>query len=224
MMKENILKSSFAVWNQLSVEEQQLLIDSVETKVFQEHQIIHRGSLDCTGLIIIVEGALRAYITSSEGKEVTLYHLYPYDICLFSASCLLKDINFEVEIECEQTTTCYLIPTARYEAILSRSATLLQYNHSILAKKFSSVVWLLEQIVFNRLDQRLATYLIDQTYNLDNNTLHYTHEKIAKDLGTAREVISRMLKYFESERMIRLERNKITLLDDMKLSQLIKKV
>ena len=223
MIKESILKSSFAIWNQLSDEEQKLLLESVELKQFRQHQMIHRGNFDCSGLIIIVEGALRAYITSSEGKEITLYHLYQYDICLFSASCLLKDIDFEVEIECERDTTCYLIPTNRYEVILSKSNILLEYNHSILAKKFSNVVWLLEQIVFNRLDERLATYLIDQTYFLESNTLSYTHDKIAKDLGTAREVISRMLKHFETERILQLERNKITILDLEKLSKLMRK-
>ncbi len=213
MNTEKILKRSFSIWNTLRLNEQNMLISSAIIKTFHPNEIIHRGHFDCSGLIIIASGSLRAYISSPSGKEVTLYHLYKDDICLFSASCMLKDINFEVEIASEQDTVCLLIPTSKYEEIITLSPTIYNFTNTILAKKFSSVMWLLEQIVFYSFDKRLSDYLLDQSYNIDSSILYYTHEKIAKDLGTAREVVSRMLKYFEEEKLLKLERNKITLLD-----------
>lgn len=217
---EKTLKRSISIWDTLSSQEQKMLTSTAIVKKFQPKEIIHRGHFDCSGLIIIESGSLRAYITSPNGKEVTLYHLYRDDICLFSASCLLKDINFEVEISSEQETICLLIPTSKYEEIISVSPLIYNFTNTILAKKFSSVMWLLEQIVFYSFDKRLADYLLDQTYNLDSHILNYTHEKIAKDLGTAREVVSRMLKYFEQEKLVTLKRNQISLINLEGLSHL----
>ncbi|MDD4212554.1 MAG: Crp/Fnr family transcriptional regulator [Bacilli bacterium] len=217
---ETTLKNSFSIWPSLPVDEKRAITQACEVKIFHKNDIIHRGHFDCTGLIIISEGCLRAYITSPQGKEVTLYHLYQYDICLFSASCLLKDINFDVEIACEEETIAVLIPTSRYERLVSDLPILSQYTSTILSEKFSNVMWLLEQIIFHSFDRRLANYLIDQSYQREDETLPFTHEKIAKDLGTAREVVSRMLKHFEEESMVKLERNKIMITNLSALSRL----
>ncbi|MFA6890112.1 MAG: cyclic nucleotide-binding domain-containing protein, partial [Bacilli bacterium] len=127
---EKTLQNSFSIWPTLTSNEKNLLFSACEVREFHKGDIIHRGHFDCTGLIIIETGSLRSYITSPNGKEVTLYHLYRHDICLFSASCLLKDINFEVEIACEEETTCLLIPTSQYETIISTSSTIFQYTNT----------------------------------------------------------------------------------------------
>ena len=132
----------------------------------------------------------------------------------------MKNINFDIYLECEEDTEIILIPTEKYKDILDSSKTISNYINNILSSRFSDMMWIFEQFVFHSLDKRLANYLLDQEH--DNN-VNVTHEKIANDLGSAREVISRMLKFFENEKIIQLSRNKIIILNINKLESIAEK-
>ncbi len=218
-----ILANNFLIWDKLTSEEKTKITNVAVIKRFVAGEAIHHGSYDCSGLIILISGSLRAYMMNESGKQITLYRLFEKDICLFSASCIMKDITFDFYIDCEKDATVVLIPIDLYKEIVDNSRTILDYTNRILTSRFSDIMWIFEQMAFHSLDKRLAYYLIEQSYNEDSNTLNFTHEKIANDLGTAREVISRMLKYFELEKIVELKRNKIIILDEKKLSEISEK-
>lgn len=214
-------KNIISIWNDLNDKGKNIITDNYKILNYKKGDTIHKGNLTCLGLIIVLNGTLRAYISSSNGKEITLYKLLNNDICLLSASCIMKDINFDIYLECEEDTDIILIPTEKYKELLDSSKVFSDYINSILSSRLSDTMWVLEQFVFHSLDKRLANYLLEQENN--NDILNITHEKIANDLGSAREVISRMLKYFENEDIIKLGRNEIKILDYKLLNDISEK-
>src|SRR5699024_10053988 len=103
---------------------------------------------DCLGLLLIQSGQLRAFILSDEGREITIYRLLDMDICLFSASCMMHSIQFEITIEAEKDTDFWIIPADVYKEIMEQSAPLANYTNEIMAARFSEVMWLIEQILW----------------------------------------------------------------------------
>ena len=171
-------------------------------------------------MFVVKSGQLRAYSVSDEGKEITLYRLLERDICLFSAACMMSSIRFEITIETEKDSEIWIIPTETYHGIMEQSAVLANYTCQILASRFSEIMWLMDQILFKRFDARLATFLLEESAIESSDTLEITHERIANHMGTAREVVTRMLKYFQSEEMVSLTRGGVRLLDHAKLGKL----
>ncbi|HRR37020.1 MAG TPA: cyclic nucleotide-binding domain-containing protein, partial [Clostridia bacterium] len=104
------ISNLFPVWYHLTEEQKQLLNDKVYIKDVKKGTVLHRGDEDCDGLYIVRTGQLRAYIISDQGKELTLYRLFEMDICLFSASCILSNIQFEIIVEAEKDTSILIIP------------------------------------------------------------------------------------------------------------------
>ena len=176
--------------------------------------------MDCTGLLLIKSGLLRAYILSDEGREITIYRLFERDMCLFSASCIMRSIQFEITIEAEKDTELWVIPAEIYKSIMEESAPVANYTNELMATRFSDVMWLIEQILWKSLDKRVAAFLLEESAIEYSNELKITHEIIANHLGSHREVITRMLRYFQSEGMVRLSRGTIVLLDRKKLEAL----
>lgn len=211
------------IWGQLPPEMQKLIEESVVSKTFLPGEFVHRGAEDCSGIYMLLSGAMRAFINSENGKEITLYRLFDRDICLFSASCTMKNISFEVFIQAEKETRTLLLPTKIYEHLQSTSLPFANYVNQLLSSHFSDVMWVIEQIVFMSLDERLAFFLSDQAGIEGSETLSITHDQIARHLGTAREVITRMLKYFASEGIVSLSRGVIEIKDRKKMHQIFAK-
>lgn len=208
------------IWKQLTKEDQRALEQAAVFRSVPKGTILHNGSADCIGVLVIKSGQLRSFIVSDEGKEVTLYRLLERDICLFSAACMMSSIRFEVTIEAEKDSEVWLIQTEYYHEVMERSAPLANYTCQILASRFSEVMWLMDQLLFKRFDARLATFLLEESAIEGSDSLDITHEKIANHMGTAREVVTRMLKYFQEERMVSLTRGGVTLQDRAKLTAL----
>ncbi len=201
------------VFHQMTPAQQQILNNALITKTVPKGTILHNGSADCAGLVLVEEGQLRAYSLSDEGREVTLYRLLDRDICLFSASCVMQSVQFEVIIQAEKDTRVHIIPPHIYKKVVEESAPLANYINALLASRFSEVMWLMEQIMWKSMDKRLAAFLVDESRLDDTTCLKITHESIANHLGTAREVVTRMLRYFQSEGMVRLTRGTVELTD-----------
>ncbi len=208
------------VWNKLLPAEQSLLSASAEVRSVRRGTVIHNGSLDCTGLLLVRSGQLRAYILSPEGREITVYRLFERDLCLLSASCMMRSIQFEITIEAEKDTQFFLIPPELYRSIMDTSAPLANFTNEVMATRFSDVMWLLEQILWKSFDKRLAAFLLEEAAIENSLTLKITHELIGNHMGNPREVVTRMLKYFQNEGMVRLSRGAVELLDTKKLRDL----
>lgn len=210
----------FPVWNRLTAAQQNRLLTGLTSRKAKKGTILHNGSADCTGLLLIKTGQLRAYILSDEGREITIYRLFDRDMCLFSASCILNSIQFEITITAEKDTEFWLIPSELYKNLLTESAPLANYTNELMAARFSDVMWLIEQVLWKSLDKRLAAFLLEEAAIEDSNELKITHEIIANHLGSHREVITRMLRYFQSDGIVKLSRGKITLLNPERLEAL----
>lgn len=204
----------------MTASEQRSIEDSAIERTASKGTVLHNGSDDCVGLFLVQSGRLRAYIMSDEGKEVTLYRLFDGDICLFSASCMIQSIQFDIIIKAETDSTMWMVPADVYKGIMDRSAVLSGYTNQIMASRFSEVMWLVEQIMWKSFDKRLAAFLINERSLSGTDTLTITHEQIASHLGTAREVVTRMLRYFKSEGMLMLSRGTIELTDVKRLAAL----
>lgn len=211
------LSEFFPVWDRMTEAERETLENAAQLRVAPRGTILHNGSADCVGLFLVRSGQLRAYMLSGEGNEVTLYRLFERDVCLFSASCMMASIQFEITIEAEKDTELLVIPAEAYKRAMERSAALANYTNEIMAQRFSEVMWLIEQIMWKSMDKRLAGFLVAESALEQQDSLRLTHERIANHLGTAREVVTRMLRYFQSEGLVELTRGEIRLLDRRKL-------
>lgn len=214
------LQQYFPIWNKLTEKEQALLLKNARLENAEKGKIIRQGS-SCVGLLVITSGQLRAYITSAEGRQITIYRLLDYDICLFSASCMMKDIQFEITIEAEKESEFFVIPAPIYKELMNNSLVIANYTNQLLASRITEVMWLVDQVLFKSLDKRLASFLLEESNLEDAVTLEITHEKIASHIGSAREVITRMLKYFQAEKLVKLSRGSIELIDIKRLSELV---
>lgn len=207
------LNDFFPVWDQLTPAQREKLTSSAARRTVQKGNAIHSGSLDCTGLLLVERGQLRAYILSDEGREITLYRLLAGDICLFSASCMMRSIQFEIMIEAEKDTELWSIPADSYKIVMEQSAPLANFTNEVMAARFSEVMWLLEQILWKRFDQRLAGFLLEESVLEGTDVLKITHETISNHLGNPREVVTRMLRYFQSEGLVKLTRGTVEITD-----------
>lgn len=210
----------FPVWNKLNAAQKDRIQGGLIERQVRKGTILHNGSLDCTGLFLIRSGQLRAYILSDEGREITLYRLFDMDICLFSASCMMRSIQFEVIIEAEKDTELWVIPAEIYKSVMEESAPVANYTNELMAARFSDVMWLIEQIMWKSLDKRVAAFLLEEAAIEDTKELKITHERIANHLGTHREVVTRMLRYFQSEGMVKLSRGTVTITQEEPLRRL----
>ena len=213
-------KDYFPVWDKLTKQQQEHLDGSVTFHRVKKGTVIHNGSLECTGVILVKSGQLRSYILSHEGREITLFRLFDMDICVLSAPCIMRSIQFDVTVETEKDTELWIIPPYAYRTIMDESAALANFTNEIIASRFSEVMWLMEQIMWRSMDKRLAAFLLEESAIEDTDTLKITHETIANHMGTHREVVTRMLRYFQSEGMVRLTRGAVELADKKRLTEL----
>lgn len=213
-------QSYFPVWSKLTVPQQTRILTGLTERNVQKGALLHNGSADCTGLLLVKSGQLRAYILSDEGREITVYRLFDRDLCLFSASCMLRSAQFDITIEAEKDTGLWVIPAEVYRSIMEQSAPLSNYTNEVMAARFSEVMWLVEQVMWKSMDKRVAAFLLEEAAIEKTDRLSITHETIANHLGTHREVVTRMLRYLQGEGMVRLSRGTVELLDAKKLTAL----
>ena len=214
------LSGGFPIWDKLTAQQRETLIAAAAVRFAKRGTLLHGGSGDCLGLLVVREGQLRAYILSEEGREITLYRLFQRDICLFSAACAMGSLQLDIALEAEKDTEFFLIPPEVYRSVMEASAPLANYTNTLMAERFSQVMWLMEQVMWHSFDRRLAAFLLEESTLEGSARLELTHERIAAHLGTAREVVTRMLRYFQSEGLVRLSRGAVELTDTAGLRRL----
>ena len=214
-----LFRENFPFWDKLTAAEQEVFCNSSQEISFGKGRNIHNGN-ECTGIILIKSGSLRLYILSDEGKEITLYRLFPGEMCMLSASCVLNNLTFDVFVDAEELSNCVVVGGCGYAALAERMPEAKIFALEVAMARFSDVMWVMQQILFMSMDKRLAIFLLDEASHDGTDTISLTHEQIAKYMGSAREVVSRMVKYFASEGLIKSSRGGIQILDKAKLRAL----
>lgn len=203
------LENKVPFYKKFNIDEKEIFDSkSMHVKYNKDH-MVYMADRNCSGLIIVLKGTLRAFLNSQEGKEITLYRLLDGDVCILSASCIFKNINFNINLKAIEDTEVIILPSRYLDSLSKSNSALQQYILELTQSKFSDVMWVIEQVVFTSFDKRLIGYLDEQNCKI----IKITHDTIAKDLGTAREVVSRMLKYFEKEGMVKLSRGTIEIIN-----------
>ncbi|SJZ55487.1 Crp/Fnr family transcriptional regulator [Anaerorhabdus furcosa] len=218
---QHIIEDTIPAWTNLSNHEKEYLLNNSIEVGYKAHQTIHGEQDSCLGVLIIEEGDLRIYMLSEEGREITLYRLSKGDVCILSASCILSSISFDVFIDTETNVTGILINTEAFSKLMDKNIYLENYVYKLTTERFSDVMWAMQQVLFMSMDKRLAIFLLDEMNRSKTDCIEVTHETIAKYIGSAREVVSRMLKYFEKEGIVELNRGGILVTNKKKLKDLI---
>lgn len=212
-----LFSDAFPFWDGLSDWDKDTFVKSSIRVKFNRGANIHDGG-ECTGVILIKSGCLRLYLLSDEGKEVTLYRLFPGEMCIFSASCVLDTLTFDVFIDAEEDTECVIVGGCAYEGVWQKSDEVKIFTYETALSRFSDIMWVMQQILCMSMDKRLAIFLLDEISKSGGDTVKLTHEQIAKYMSSAREVVSRMLKYFASEGILTASRSEgIKIIDKKKL-------
>lgn len=219
-LKQSILQEMLPFWDGLRDEDKSLLLTNVHTAEFDKGTVLNTKDNRCAGLFLIMEGRIRAFAITQDGKEVTLFRLLDRDLCIFSASCVMSGINFDISISAETSVKALQIPPSIYEQLSKKDVAVANFTNDILSSRMSDVMWVLEQILFMRFDRRLAIFLLEQSALEDSDKLGITHEQIAGHLGSAREVVTRMLSYFAKEGLVSLTRGTVTLLNRKELQRM----
>lgn len=216
---ESIYSDVFPFWNEISEREKEFICNHSTDIVYKKGTTIH-DSTECSGVIFVQSGCLRVYMMSDEGKDITLYRLYKGDMCMLSASCVLSSITFDVLIDAEEDSECYVINGSAFMKISNDNPKVKIFSLETAVSRFSDVMWVMQQILFMSMDKRLAIFLLDESSRIGSDFIALTHEQIAKYIGSAREVVSRMLKYFVNEGIVKSSRKGITIIDKQRLRAL----
>ena len=218
-MFDPIYKEIFPFWDKISETDKDYICQNSYTITYPKDTNIHDGN-ECSGVIFVRSGSLRLSIMSDEGKDITLYRLHQRDMCMLSASCVLQTITFDVFINAEEDSECYVISGPAFAAVSERNPSIKIFALESAVSRFSDVMWVMQQILFMSLDKRLAIFLSDESARTGSDTITLTHGQIAKYIGSAREAVSRMLKYFTNEKIVEVSRGGIKILDKRRLRKL----
>ncbi len=207
------LLSKFPFWSNLSPEEKRYLEKCFIIKEYSKGAYIHSGNDDCLGPSLILKGEVRMCLLSEEGREITLYRLYPDDVCVLSASCIIEKITFDTHMIAQTECTLLTIFPGAFKKLSENNLYAKCFVYELATERFSAVVWTMQNIIFKGFDRRLAGFLISEYDRTGNAEIKLTHEAIAGYISSAREVVARMVKRFSDEGWIEQKRGSIKLTD-----------
>lgn len=216
-----LLKETLTFWNQLTDIQQKMLIENAVSSSYPKGKILHSADYECIGTLIVKSGSLRVYILSEDGREITLYRINDGEICVLSASCVLQSITFDVYIDVVSDCELIQLCSKAFSAIIEGNIYAEAFTYKLTTERFSDVMWAMQQILFMSFDKRLAIFLLDEAASLHSDEIRLTHEQIARLMGSAREVVTRMLKYFSSEGYVELSRGTVRITDKNRLKALV---
>ena len=214
------LGNYFSIWNKLTPDHREKIAAASEFRKAKKGTVLHNGSMDCLGLLVIKSGQLRSYMLSPDGREITINRLFEMDVCLFSASCVMPSMQFDIIIEAEKDSELWIVPACLFKDLMDESIVVANYCNELISSHFSELMWLVEQIMWKSFDKRLAAFLLEEIQIEGTPVLKITHEKIAGHMGTAREVVTRMLRYFQGENLVKLTRGAVEITDKKGLEKL----
>jgi CRP/FNR family transcriptional regulator len=173
--------------------------------------ICHEGS-ECSHLALVLSGTARVYKLGASGREITLYRIGSGESCILTASCIISQLSFPAFALCEEEVEALVIPAASIRQWMDESVAWRKYLFGMVAQRMANIISVIEEVAFRRMDQRIADLLLERSGGAPG-LIKTTHQEIASDLGTSREVVSRILKDFEGSGLIRVARGVVELLD-----------
>lgn len=215
------LQEKLSFWADLNEQEQALLTQHHHLVQYRAGQLVRGENTDCLGLLLVVSGSLRAYLLSLEGRAVTLYRVKAGETCVLAASCILDAISFDTQIEADEDTEVVLIPIDIYSRLVKNNLSVECNSYKTALERFGEVVAGVERLVFLNLEQRLTSFLLDESSQTRSDTVYMTHEQLAVHIGSAREAVSRSLKSLSKQGVVELFRGGVKLLDKKALYQIL---
>ena len=206
------LEEYLPFFSKLSEEDRREIRRTTRKIGFRTGDVVHTVN-ECSGLIVVLSGQLKASAINEDSREITLFRLFERDVCLFSASCVMRNIEFDVEVKAAEDSICMVVPSDVFNSIKERNISVMKFMNDIITSRMSDVMWLMDQVMNKKLDGRLAAFLIEEADLRGTDTLTLTHDEIARHLGSAREVISRTLGYIQREGEVKLGRGYVEIAD-----------
>lgn len=195
------------------LEKERILKNSI-IKTYSKNQILYDHNSECLGMVVPLSGTIRVTMASENGKEINLYTLEQGDVDVLSASCVINQISFDTVMIAEDNCDVIIIPAIVVSEVQKKNIYLHSYILEIAANRFSDVMWTMQQILFMRIDQRIAIFLLDEYVKSHKNVMiKVTQEEIAKNINSAREVVTRILKRMSADDVIEIRRGKVIIKD-----------
>jgi len=210
---EMFLPNALPFCDALKEDEKQLILNSVQKRSYAANSIVHHVGSDCIGMKIVKYGLIRVFVYSTNGSEITLYRLKSKDICVLSILCMLKNLNLDINIEAEEDSLLYIVPIDIYNKLLSNNKAVYDYDREATAQRLTEVVSAFSDVLFFSVGKRIADILVYYSNLYNSDVISITHEKLAKDIGTVREVVSRTLKNLQDLKLVEVSRGQIKILD-----------
>jgi len=179
-------------------------------KTLASGDVLVRDGKECAFLPFVVRGALRVYKASTTGRELTFYRIEKGESCILTATCILSNGLFPAIAQAEGATEVLLVPSALLLRLVDTCAPVRSFVFEQFSRRLESALTLVEEVAFHHIDARIAAFLLRE--GGDDGTVRRTHGGIADELGTSREVVSRILKDFESAGIISISRGSIRVL------------
>jgi len=186
-------------------------IENARLLVVEPGTTLFNGKNDCNNFMLILEGTVRIYQTAENGREITLYRVEAGDLCILSLNSLLKNQSFSAIASTESTVKALVINSESFKIMLNKVEDFRDFVLTTITERLCDTIYLIQDTAFNHLNMRLACMLGSLFERNQGNTLKITHQELAFELGTTREVISRILKEFERQKCVELSRGKIKL-------------
>lgn len=210
------LLKAFPHMNELPEAEREAQLDAMTVGTYPEGTVMLEQGRRCRGVALVLSGVIRVYQMSADGREITLYRVYEGETCVLAIACLLGNVEYPVIAVVEDEAEVAMMPNDLLHAVMTRSEPWQRYLFSSMAESMVSVMKLLDEVAFRRMDSRLALRLLQ----CERNQILFTHEELAADIGTAREVVSRLLKEFESKGIVSLRRGAVFITDRQRLQEI----
>lgn len=217
---ELYFKDNLSFYDNLSEIELKNLLSCSYIQYYKKGELLNSKNSTCTGIVLVLSGQLRSFMSSNTSREITLFNLFERDICVLSSSCVYPNLTYDVNLEAVKDSSVIIIDSKFFKELTTNNLKIQSFFLNLMQDKLSEVMWVLEQVVFFNLENRVANFLLEQYYLNDSLEINITHDVIANNLGSAREVISRLLKRFENNDIVKLSRGTIKIIDIEKLKPL----
>jgi CRP/FNR family transcriptional regulator, anaerobic regulatory protein len=184
------------------------IVSKSQYKAVPNNMMLQMEGLPCDRIGFVLSGGKRVFKTSETGREITIYEIEPGEICILNAACIVANTVYPANIVTLSPVEMLILSAKEFRGMIANFDELRSFTFQLISQNFSAIIELIEEIVFRKMDERLTEYLIEKS---ENGKLKTTHQKIASDLGTAREVVTRLLGDFEKKGLVHLSKNLIRL-------------